>query len=59
LDELIAIGPLKVKVRMQKSIGGKTVFSLISKQNVASSIANGYCQFEIKSILDHEVIVIS
>ncbi|MGI8634954.1 MAG: Tat pathway signal protein, partial [Segetibacter sp.] len=59
LDELIAIGPLKVKVKLPKSISGRNLRSLVSKGPIAASVSNGYSQFEIKSILDHEVIVIS
>lgn len=59
LDELISIGPLKVKVKLPTSVGGRNLRSLVSKQNFSSTIVDGYTQFEIKSILDHEVIVIS
>ncbi|MEJ7769990.1 MAG: Tat pathway signal protein, partial [Chitinophagaceae bacterium] len=59
LDELISIGPLKVKVKLPASVTGRNLRTLVSKQNIAAKVANGYCQFEIKSISDHEVIVIS
>jgi hypothetical protein len=59
LDELIAIGPLKVKVKLPKSVSGRNAKTLVSKGNMSASVANGFSTFEIKSILDHEVIVIS
>jgi hypothetical protein len=59
LDELIAIGPLKVKVKMPKSMSGKNLKLLVSKQQIVPTVASGFSTFEIKSILDHEVIVIS
>ncbi len=59
LDELISIGPLKVKVKLPASVSGKNIRALVSKQNIAGNVATGYSQFEIKSILDHEVIVIA
>lgn len=59
LDELISIGPLKVKVKLPALVSGRNLRTLVSKQNIATTVANGYSQFEIKSILDHEVIVIS
>ena len=59
LDELISIGPIKVKVRLPKTLTGRNVRSLVSKQKLPANTSNGYSQFEIKSILDHEVIVIS
>ncbi|MDQ6815236.1 MAG: Tat pathway signal protein, partial [Bacteroidota bacterium] len=59
LDELIAIGPLKVRVKLPKSVSGRNLQPLVSKDKIAASVANGFTQFKIKSILDHEVIVIS
>ncbi|MCW3092629.1 MAG: Tat pathway signal protein [Ferruginibacter sp.] len=59
LDELIAIGPLKVKVKLPKAVSGRNLRTLVSTGKIAATVANGYSQFEIKSILDHEVIVIS
>jgi hypothetical protein len=59
LDELIAIGPLKVKLKLPKGVSGRNIKPLVSKGNIAATVANGFSTFEIKSILDHEVIVIS
>ncbi|MCW3114309.1 MAG: Tat pathway signal protein [Segetibacter sp.] len=59
LDELIAIGPLKVKVKLPKQIAGRTLKALVSNQKITPAVANGFTTFEIKSISDHEVIVIS
>ena len=59
LDELIAIGPLKVKVKLPTSVSGRNLRSLVSNQNIAVKVENGFAQFEIKSIIDHEVIVIA
>jgi hypothetical protein len=58
LDELIAIGPLKVKLKLPKGVSGRNIKLLVSKGNIAATVANGFSTFEIKSILDHEVIVI-
>jgi hypothetical protein len=59
LDEFIAIGPLKVKVKLPTSVSGRNLRSLVSKQAVSPTVSNGYTQFQIKSISDHEVIVIT
>lgn len=59
LDELISIGPLKVKVKLPKTVSGKNLKLLVSKQQISANVTDGSCLFEIKSILDHEVIVIS
>jgi hypothetical protein len=59
LDELIAIGPLKVKVRLQPSVSGRSLRPLVSKEKIQGNVRNGFAEFELKSILDHEVIVIA
>jgi hypothetical protein len=59
LDELISIGPLTVKVRLPKTVGGKNLKLLVSKQKVVPAVANGFTTFQLRSILDHEVVVIS
>lgn len=59
LDELIAIGPLRVTVKLSKGVTGKSLRSLVSGGNIASRISNGSIEFEIKSIPDHEVVVIT
>lgn len=59
LDEFIAIGPLKVKVKLPATVSGKNVRLLVSGQKMTAGITSGFTQFEIKSIPDHEVIVIS
>lgn len=59
LDELISIGPLKVKVKLSGSVRGRSLRPLVSKGKISATVANGVAEFQIKSILDHEVIVIS
>ena len=59
LDELISIGPLKIKVKLPKSVSGRNLKLLVSKQQAVPTVTNGSGVFEIKSILDHEVVVIS
>ena len=59
LDELIAIGPFKLSVKLPSGVSGKKGQSLVANQPLPVSVAGGYATFEIKSIQDHEVIVIS
>jgi hypothetical protein len=59
MDDLIAIGPLKVKAKLPTSVSGKTVQSIVSNKKIAARVENGFIQFEVTSILDHEVIVIA
>lgn len=59
LEELIPVGPFKIRVNLQKKKIGNNVNLLVSKQKISSRVTSGWSHFEIKSILDHEVVVIS
>ena len=59
LDELIAIGPLEVKVKLPGGINGNKLRLLVSGAPVQINTINGWCQFTVRSILDHEVVVIT
>jgi len=59
LDELISVGPLQVRVKLKPSFKGNHVQTLVSNQKLIANISGDYTAFELKSILDHEVIVIS
>jgi hypothetical protein len=58
LEELITIGPLEVKVRLPKNIRGKNVQLKVSNQKISSSVSNGWASFTLKTLVDHEMIVI-
>ena len=59
LEELIPVGPFRIGVNLQKKNIGKNLNLLVSKQKISSRVTSGWSHFEIKSILDHEVVVIS
>lgn len=59
LDELIAIGPLKVRVKLPHDVLGKNIKTLVSNQKTLSSFSAGWIQFTVDRILDHECVVIS
>ena len=59
LEELIPVGPLKISVNLQKKNIGNNLNLLVSKQKITARVTNGWSHFEIKSILDHEVVSIS
>jgi hypothetical protein len=58
IDELISIGPVKVSVRLPSEVRGRGVRLLVSGTSPQSSVRDGWCAFELRSILDHEVAVI-
>lgn len=58
LDELIPVGPVKVKVRLAGRSGTQTAQLLVSKTTRPVAVNQGIGTLEIDSILDHEVVVI-
>ena len=58
VHELIDVGPLRVKVRVDANVRGETVRSLVSGASVAETVKDGCCEFEVERIVDHEVVVI-
>lgn len=58
IDEYIPIGPLTIKVKLLNDVPGRNLRMLVSGGKLSSSVRDGWCQFKINSILNHEVIVI-
>jgi hypothetical protein len=58
VDELIQIGPLKVRVEVPAGVRGDRVRFLVAKRSAKASVKNGSVQFDVPTILDHEVVVI-
>jgi Hypothetical glycosyl hydrolase 6 len=59
IDELIPVGPLKVRVKLPQSVEGRSAKLLVSTGTTPASPRQGWVEFELKSVLDHEVVVIS
>jgi hypothetical protein len=59
VDELISIGPFHVHVALPKDIPARNVRLLVSGDKHRVATKDGWASFEIKSILDHEVAVLS
>ena len=58
IDELIPIGPVRVRVRLPDDLRARRLGLLVSAQKPALKVADGWVSFELDSILDHEVAVI-
>jgi Hypothetical glycosyl hydrolase 6 len=58
IDELIAVGPMRVRVRLPEDVRGRDVRLLVSGRTPALAIRDGWAGFQLDSILDHEVAVI-
>jgi hypothetical protein len=58
VNELIAVGPLRIRVCLPEDVRGKTMNLLVSQQKPPLKIAQGWAALELRSVLDHEVVVI-
>lgn len=58
LDELIAVGPFQVGVRMPGGVRARVARLLVSGGTRPVRVANGVAAFTLESITDHEVVVI-
>ncbi len=59
VHELIPVGPLRVKVRLPEGVRGRSIRLLVSGRKISASVDNHWSRFEIQSLLDHEVAVIT
>jgi hypothetical protein len=59
IDEFIPIGPLEVRVKLPEDVKGRVSQLLVSGGKVSAGVKQGWATFEVKSILEHEVVVIS
>jgi hypothetical protein len=58
VEELIPVGPLKIKLDLPSDVRGQSLRLLVSNQKPTMRLINGTINFELPSLLDHEVIVI-
>ncbi|HWY75091.1 MAG TPA: Tat pathway signal protein, partial [Verrucomicrobiae bacterium] len=58
VDELIPIGPVRVRVKLPENARAENARSLVSDHKIPFANHQGHAEFELKSILDHEVAVI-
>lgn len=59
IDELIPIGPLQVGIRLSQGVSGGNAKFLVSAGAPAVTVNQGWAEFQVGSILDHEVVVVS
>lgn len=58
VHELIPIGPLHVGVRRPQDVRGRRARLLVAGTAVAAGTTAGWSRFDVKAVLDHEVVVI-
>lgn len=59
IDELIPVGPLRVKVKLPQDLPGQRVQLLVSGARTLCKVEQGWGAFEVRSLLDHEVVVVT
>jgi hypothetical protein len=59
VEELIPVGPLRIGVRLPSDLKGGSLRLLVSGQSPALTVADGWARFELSSILDQELAVIT
>ena len=58
VDELIPVGPLKVKLRLPHGMSVNALQYLVTGNKKAAAVQDGWVTFEIPSLSDHQVIVV-
>jgi len=58
VDELIPVGPLRVRLRLPGDVAGRQLRLLVSGRRVAIGTQGGWAHFEVPSVRDHEVVLI-
>jgi hypothetical protein len=59
VDEFIPVGPLRIRVKLPADVRGRGVQPLVARSKIARKTMDGWCQFTISSVTDHEVVVIT
>lgn len=57
-EELIPVGPLKVRVKLPEGMAGNHARMTVSGAAVALQRESGWVHFEMKAVVDHEMVVI-
>ncbi len=58
VDELIPVGPISVRLRLLDDVRGKHLRLLVAGRQAPVKTTKGWAQFQLDSILDHEVAVL-
>ena len=59
VDELIPVGPLTVTLQLPEGVAGKRLLFAVSGETATLvRRKGGWAEFEVKSILDHEVVIV-
>lgn len=59
IHEYISIGPISVKIKLTNDVKGEYLNLLVAGQKISAVAKDGWSHFQINTILDHEVIVLT
>jgi hypothetical protein len=59
LEEYIPIGPITVKVKLPEGVSGDKTNLMVAGQRIVSDVSGGWSRFQVSSILNHELVVIT
>ena len=59
LEEYIPVGPIKIKIKLEDHIQGEYPTLLVSGQRIIADVKKGWSTFQITSIANHEVVVLT
>ncbi|HEY3755698.1 MAG TPA: alpha-amylase family protein [Opitutaceae bacterium] len=58
-DELIPVGPVRVRVRTDSGLRGENVRLLVAGQSISARSADGWSEWSLPSLREHELAVIA
>ena len=58
IDELIPVGPFRVRIKLPAGVSGRAARLLVSGGPAPVAVVNGWAEVQVKPILDHEVILL-
>jgi hypothetical protein len=59
IDDLISIGPLQVGIKLPKGVRARNARLTVATGTLPAKTNQGWVEFTVKSILDHEMVVVT
>jgi hypothetical protein len=59
VHEFIPVGPLRVRLKVPEGVRGKSLRLLVSGLTISAAAGKGWSRFQLDSLLDHEVAVLT
>jgi hypothetical protein len=59
MDDSIPVGPLQIKVQLPPDVRGGHAECLVAAGKPAVTVREKWASFELRSVLDHEVVILA